>query len=224
MLLTGGTLTLGQKVTLRALVEQFGTAVMPVRVAIRRLTAAGALTIQPNRTICVNSPIRKALAEMVRTRCALEALATETACLEIADSQIEKMQALGERCQRLGGRLKPNANLLGRANRELHFGVYRAARMPQITGLIEELWIQVGPVPSMDKRLGARGLTRREAINQHARLIEKLHSRDPVRGRPAAVADSRQTAHYILRSGFLEQLQRQSSAHPSRHRTGVHRP
>jgi DNA-binding GntR family transcriptional regulator len=205
-LLMAGALAPGQKLTLRGLADRFGTSVMPVRDAVRRLTAAGGLVVQANRTIRVNAPSSSAFAEMIRIRCALEGLATEVSCSELSFSQVHRLRKLVQRYEILGKRPHPNPTLLARANRDLHFSVYRAARMPQLLALIEGLWIQVGPVLSMIMRQTSHGLNRRDAIDHHTRLIESLQQGDAVRARQAVVADIRQTGTLILRSGFLDAL------------------
>jgi len=48
-----GDLAPGQAVTIQGLVERLASGMTPVREAIRRLTAEGALTLQGNRRLCV---------------------------------------------------------------------------------------------------------------------------------------------------------------------------
>ena len=43
----------GEKITLRELTSAFGTSLMPVREAVQRLAAEGALEVLPNRAIRV---------------------------------------------------------------------------------------------------------------------------------------------------------------------------
>lgn len=43
----------GEKITLRQLTSAFGTSLMPVREAVQRLAAEGALEVLPNRAIRV---------------------------------------------------------------------------------------------------------------------------------------------------------------------------
>ncbi len=51
--LIAGTFRPGEPVTLRQLVQSLGTSVMPVRSAIARLIAEGALDMLPNRSVIV---------------------------------------------------------------------------------------------------------------------------------------------------------------------------
>lgn len=206
MLLLTGALQPGQKLTLRALAEQFGTSMMPIRDATRRLTAEGGLQMFANRTIHVNSPNPSKFAELIRIRCALEGLATEVACRQITPGELLKLKHHAQRFDKEGHKPRPNPTLLARVNRDLHFGVYRAARMPQLLEMIEGLWIQVSPAISATLRHATRGITQWESFTHHAKLIDSLTKRDPVRARQAVVADIRDTGSFILRSGALEFL------------------
>ncbi len=205
-LLLTGAMQPKQKLTLRALAEQFGTSIMPVRDAVRRLTAEGGLQMLPNRTIVVNAPSAAQFAEMIKIRCALEGLATENACRQITPAELHKLRHHAQRFDKEGHKPRPNPTLLARVNRELHFGVYRAARMPLLLEMIEGLWIQVAPAISSTLRHATRGITQWESFDHHNKLIESLTRRDAVRARQAVVADIRDTGTFILRSGALEFL------------------
>lgn len=205
-LLLTGALQPGQKLTLRALADQFGTSMMPIRDAIKRLTAEGGLQMHANRTIRVNSPTPVKFAELIKIRCALEGLATEVACRQITAVELMKLKHHAQRFEKEGHKPRPNPTLLARVNRDLHFGVYRAARMPQLLDMIEGLWIQVTPSISATLRHTTRGITQWESFTHHAKLIDSISRRDPARARQAVVADIRDTGSFILRSGALEFL------------------
>ena len=46
----------------------------------------------------------------------------------------------------------PDAGRLIRLNKEFHFAVYKASRMPVALQMIEGLWLQIGPVLNFDLR------------------------------------------------------------------------
>ncbi|UOD49218.1 GntR family transcriptional regulator [Orrella daihaiensis] len=206
MLLLTGALQPGQKLTLRALADQFGTSIMPIRDAIRRLTAEGGLQMHTNRTISVNAPTPAKFGEIIKIRCALEGLAAEVACRQMTQTELMKLRHHAQRFEKEGHKARPNPTLLARVNRDLHFGVYRAANMPQLLEMIESLWIQVTPAISSTLRHATRGVKQWESFAHHAKLIDSLSRRDGVRARQAIVADIRDTGSFILRSGALEFL------------------
>lgn len=211
-LLMTGALEPGQKLTLRGLAQQFDTSVMPVRDAVRRLTVEGGLQMFPNRTIRVNCPSPARFAEIVKVRCALEGLATETACRQMRNEELIKIRHLAARFEKQGMKPRSNPTLVSRINRDLHFGVYRAARMPLLLEMIEGLWVQVAPALSLTMRHTTRGVTQWESFTHHAKLIESLVTHDAARAKQAIIADIRDAGAFILRSGALELLQQQSSA------------
>lgn len=203
-LLITGAISPGEKLTLRGLAEQFGTSVMPVREAVSRLSAEGGLTILANRTVRVSCPNPTVFAELVKIRCALEGLATEVACKQLSQNKLQRIRQAVLRFERQGTKPRPNPTLLSRTNRDLHFTIYRAAQMPRLFDLIEGLWVQVAPAVSLTLRHATRGIIQWDAFDHHARLLDSLINRDPVRARQAVVADIRSTGAFILKTGVLD--------------------
>lgn len=203
-LLITGAIAPGEKLTLRGLADQFGTSVMPVREAVSRLSAEGALTILPNRTVCVSCPNASVFAELIKIRCALEGLATEVACKQLSQTKLLRIRQAVLRFERQGTKSRPNPTLLSRTNRDLHFTIYRAAQMPRLFDLIEGLWVQVAPAISLTLRHATRGIIRWDSFDHHSRLLESLTSRDPARARQAVIADIRSTGAFILKTGVLD--------------------
>lgn len=199
-----GKLLPGQKLTLRSVADQFGTSMMPVRDAVRRLTAEGGLQMFPNRTIRVNSPSPEKFSEILKIRSSLEGLATEIACRQISDATVQKIKGLVEQFEKEGQKPRPNPTVLSRINRDLHFTVYRAAKQPLLLDMIESLWVQVAPALSLTMRYTTRGVSQWESFQHHARLAQSLARRDPTKARQAIVADIRDAGAFILRSGALE--------------------
>lgn len=203
--LIAGTLVPAQKLTLRALALEFGTSVMPVRDAVRRLCAQGGLQLNPNRTIQVNAPDSHQFEEMLKIRIALEGLACESAVKRMKDAEIARIRQLEQRFEREAVRLRPNPEVLARVNRDFHFAIYRASHMPQLVNLIESLWVKISPVFTLAIRHTAQALTMRDSLRHHTRLIESIGKRDATRARQALAADIREAGDLILRSGLLAQ-------------------
>jgi DNA-binding GntR family transcriptional regulator len=218
-----GKLLPGEKLTLRAVADQFGTSMMPVRDAVRRLTAEGGLQMFPNRTIRVNSPSPEKFSEILKIRSSLEGLATEIACRQISDAAIQKIQVLVTQFENEGQKPRPNPTVLSRINRDLHFGVYRAAKQPLLLDMIESLWVQVAPALSLTMRYTTRGVSQWESFQHHARLAQSLKRRDPVRARQAIVADIRDAGAFILRSGALEMISTTAPSAPNKPKRIRHR-
>ena len=75
--------------------------------------------------------------------------------------------------------------------------------MPALFGLIEGLWLQIGPVLNLDLRSGPERLKALAAHEHHAHLVAALESRDGVAARRALVGDIESAADYILSLGRL---------------------
>ena len=223
MLLMTGALAPGQKLTLRGLAEQFGISVMPVRDAVRRLTAEGGLQMFPNRTIRVNSPTPERFIEIVKIRCALEGLATETACRQLNRSTVQKIARYARRFEREGLKARADSTLVSHINRDLHFTLYRGSNMPHLLDMIESLWIQVAPALSLTMRHTTRGVTQWESFTHHAKLVDSLNAKDCTRAKQAIVADIKDAGAFILRSGALEAIQEDILASKSRMSRSQHR-
>jgi DNA-binding GntR family transcriptional regulator len=89
-----GELAPGQAVTIQGLVEALGTGITPVREAIRRLTAEGALEFKGNRRVCVPELTAKHLAELAFARSAMEPHLAEIATAKVQAADIDALEAM----------------------------------------------------------------------------------------------------------------------------------
>jgi DNA-binding GntR family transcriptional regulator len=192
----------GEKVTLRQLTSAFGTSLMPVREAVQRLAAEGALEVLPNRAIRVPLMTKARVHEILRIRLTLEGMAVDEAAQRIQPDTIKQLEALNDAFNEEMRTHHESARMF-RANKELHFAIYRAAEMPVLLGIIENLWLQIGPF--LHFALGLRG---REAMSKYApdchhRLIEAMLQRDSTAAREALAGDLRGAVELMLRLGNL---------------------
>jgi DNA-binding GntR family transcriptional regulator len=193
----------GEKVTLRQLTGAFGTSLMPVREAVARLAAEGALEVLPNRAIRVPVMTKARFREILRLRLALEGMAVEQAAARIDTRALDELVALNRAFSEEMRRKRNDSARMFRANKEFHFTVYRAAAMPVLLGIIENMWLQIGPVLHFSLGVRGREATSRFAPDCHDRLIEALRRRDGAAGREALAGDLGGAAELILRLGNL---------------------
>ncbi len=143
MMLMAGHVVPGQKLPLRPLAEEFDTSLMPVRDALNRLVADGALELSSSRTIRVPDMSDERLIELHEIRRSLEGLAAEYATPHISVSSIDRMQELiGEMAEAL--KVDDFDTYIAR-HFSFHFTLYAAAERETLLGLIDRLWLQVGP-------------------------------------------------------------------------------
>lgn len=201
--LMAGQVRPGEKLTLRQLAGALGTSPMPVRDAVRRLAAEGALEALPNRAIRVPVMTKSRFRELRRIRLLLEGLAVEEATPLIKEEAIDRLAELNEAFTRELHKDPPDLARMFRANKDLHFAVYEAAAMPVLLGTIETFWLQVGPMLLLSLRMRAEDRLRFPGPACHDRLIKALRARDAVAARAALTDDLMWAGDLILSHGNL---------------------
>lgn len=174
LLLMGGHVVPGQKLPLRPLAEEFNTSLMPVRDALNRLVADGALELSSSRTIRVPDMSEDRLLELHEIRRALEGLAAEYATPNISKAAIDRMQQLiGEMAEALAA---SDYDAYMQCHYSFHFTIYGAADRPTLLAMIDMLWLQVGPW----FRQGIERANRQRGDSNagHEQIVAALRARD----------------------------------------------
>lgn len=138
-----GDLAPGQKVTLQGITTALQTGMTPVREAIRRLTAEGALTLHENRRISVPELSLSQLDEVAYARLALEPRLAEFALERMTAADIDTLAAIDAGIDRAIGAGDVQGYLFG--NHRFHFMIYQLAESPILLSLTASLWLRVGP-------------------------------------------------------------------------------
>lgn len=125
----------GDAVSLRGLAEMLGTSMTPVREAVRRLVAEGALEDMPNRSLRVPDLPEARIRELWRARLSLEGLALDLAMDRMTDAARAELSAIL-------AREGPQPDL--QQNYDFHLTLYRQSESTVILPLIEALWLQYG--------------------------------------------------------------------------------
>ncbi len=133
----------GEQLTLRDLAAALGTSMMPVRDAMVRLVAEGALELLPNRTTALPLMTRDRLRQLYRIRIALEVMLVEGAAHRVSAADLATLAALTERME--ADRRGSDVTGFVAHNQEFHFIIYRAANESVLFRMMETLWLQVGP-------------------------------------------------------------------------------
>jgi DNA-binding GntR family transcriptional regulator len=193
----------GEVVTLRTLATAIGTSPMPVRDALRQLMIEQAIELLPNRTFRVPLMDRGRFTELCDIRIEVEGVAVERAVRSITDEEIRLAAQVSASFNKECEAKKPNPSKLIALNKNLHFSVYSAARMPILLQLIEGLWTQMGPVFNLDTRPGNERIANRVPCEHHEHLLEALRARDAAAARKALAADINSVAEYIFAGNVL---------------------
>ncbi len=182
----------GQTVTITALAESFGVSAMPVREALQRLTAAGALTIVAGRSVGIPKLSVERLLDLKRVRLTIEGLAAEWASARVTPAMLARLDHLIAAMSRS---IHSDSSSFMPANREFHFTVYAASGSETLLAIIENLWLQIGPYLSLLRGSG----NWRHANQQHQALCRALQRGDGGAARAAIEADIEEAAALLLR-------------------------
>jgi DNA-binding GntR family transcriptional regulator len=151
LILDGG-IAPGQLVTIQGLAEAFHVSAMPVREALKRLTAANALTIVSGRSIGIPPLTLERLTDLRNVRIHVEGRATSWAAKHVDEETIVELRELLAQMEQATASGDTKAYL--QANRAFHFTIYRAAQSVTLTGIIENLWLQIGPYLNLLRESG----------------------------------------------------------------------
>jgi DNA-binding GntR family transcriptional regulator len=146
-LILDGSIVPGEMVTVQSLADAFGVSPMPVREALRRLTAANALTVVSGRSIGIPALSRERLTDLRNVRFEIEAFAAGWASQRRSEADIAIFARDLDALERANGADDVKAYL--RANYTFHFAIYRAAGSETLLKIIKDLWLQISPYFNM---------------------------------------------------------------------------
>ncbi|WP_437879927.1 GntR family transcriptional regulator [Pseudomonas sp. LRF_L74] len=134
----------GERLKIRDLASEWGTSPMPVRAALLRLVAEGALEGEPQRSVRVPDLDRERFQHILQTRLSLEGMAVELAAERIGPDEIAILRDCLERMQSAIEERQVDTYL--QVNSLFHLTLYRACDNPVLLRMIESLLLQVGPL------------------------------------------------------------------------------
>ena len=167
-----GDLAPGQGVTIQGLIDSLGAGMTPVREAIRRLIAEGALEFQGNRRVSVPVLTAENISELILARQWLDPhltlRATERATLQDLDDLTHVDEDLDAAIRT--GDLRQYLEL----NYRFHKHIYSIALAPILTDMADGLWLRFGPsLRVVCGRLGTQNLP-----DKHKEILAAMHARD----------------------------------------------
>lgn len=182
--ITVGRFLPGERLKIRQVAADLGVGLMPVRAALQRLAAEGAVVNVPNAGVTVPRLSVPEFDDLKNMRMLLEGEAAERGCLRLDAKGVRTMQQL---CKRMDRALKAGnpADYLA-ANEDFHVLLYRAAGSPMLFHLIDTLWLRAGPISNQlfDTPQAATVLN-----DAHADLVRALAARDSTGVRRAVERD-----------------------------------
>ena len=133
----------GERLNIRALAAMLGTSATPVREALSRLAADGAIELVPNQSVRVPLFSRERFEELKLIRMAVEGLATEQAAARITGEEIEAIERSLTRYIAAAHAQRGDRSLA--FSKQFRFAIYTAAHMPTLLRVIEGLWTRCAP-------------------------------------------------------------------------------
>ncbi|QFS83557.1 HTH-type transcriptional regulator McbR [Roseivivax sp. THAF40] len=178
---TRGEFAPGDVVSLRDLAAQLGTSMTPVREAVRRLVAEGALVDTPSRTLMVPPFNASRITDLKAARLALEALVLEGAMARMTDADIAALEAMLDDAGADG--ILPDLEL----NYAFHFALYRISGSEVLVPLIEALWMQYGAYLNLVIREHSAQTI--DEHRHHREIVAALKAGDMATARAALIRD-----------------------------------
>ena len=178
-----GSIKPGEVLTLRGLAKKFAVSVMPIREAVRRLTAEGALSISPSGRIFTPKLTNERIEELASVRALLEPELASKALPRVHNALIDRLVLINSTIDQMIA--KKDANGYVRSNLEFHRTLYLRAQAPSTLALVETVWLQF--VPTM--RALYEEIPRNQAPNYHRKILSTLRVGDEPGLRLAVRAD-----------------------------------
>ena len=142
--ITVGRFLPGERLKIRHVAADLGVGQMPVRAALQRLAAEGALVNVPNAGVTLPVLSAPELDDLLQMRMLLEGEAAERGSLRLDAAQLTSLHGLCERMALALGQGDGTDYLA--ANEDFHVLLYRAAGSPLLFELIDKLWLKAGPI------------------------------------------------------------------------------
>lgn len=202
-LLMSGRMAPGEKISLRQTAEVLGVSIMPVREAVSRLVADGALEVTPNRAVRVRLMTATQFRDLTQARIAIEGHAAATAAQNRNAADVKAISRAEAAMRSESRAAKPDLPRAVEFNKSFHFAVYEASHSPILVDIIRALWLKVGPVINLDLRANPERLAKGDAVRFHARVLAAIKAGDAAGARDGIAADINNAAEVILSRGGL---------------------
>ena len=167
-----GDLAPGEPVTIQGLTERLHAGMTPVREAIRRLIAEGALEFQGNRRVSVPLLSADNVTELIVARQWLDPYLTQRAAIRATARDLARLTALDRQLDAAiaTGNLRAYLEL----NYSFHKAIYVIAEAPILADLADGLWLRFGPsLRVVCGRMGTQNLP-----DKHKAMLKAMQADD----------------------------------------------
>lgn len=156
----------------RGLAQTLGVSQTPIRAALGRLAAEGALQIESKRRVEIPAMTSARFEDLLKCRMLLEPEAARLSIDAIDAGRLARLKVIDKRLEAA----LANGDVVGymESNHAFHFAIYQANPFETLNQLIETLWLQFGPyMRLLYGRVGTAAL-----VDQHHLAIAAIEARD----------------------------------------------
>jgi DNA-binding GntR family transcriptional regulator len=190
----------GAGLSTRSLAAELGVSQMPVRDALSRLAAEGAVAIRSKRRIEPPEMSEARFTDLLQCRLLLEPEAAALALPNIGQPLLKRLKEIDAA---LDAAIEAGDVIAYmECNFAFHFGIYRANRRATLNRLIETLWLQFGPF--MRVVYGRYGTAK--LVDQHQVALKAIAAGDADGLRVAIAGDITDGMGLIGRSKWAEEV------------------
>lgn len=161
-----------QPLTLRGIARAHGVSMTPAREALRRLVAEGALTLSSSGRVATPELSNERIEELAALRALIEPELASRALPRAHLALIDRLAAINAANAEAVAKQDPVAYI--RTNLEFHRTLYLRAQAPAMLGLLETVWLQLGPTM---RALYTR-VARNEPPRHHRAILAALRAGD----------------------------------------------
>lgn len=194
--LVTGRMAPGHELSTRSLAQELGVSQTPVRDALSRLAADGALEIRAKRRVRVPAMTSARFDDLLRCRLLLEPEAAARALPFIDAERLARLRAVDAAIDAAIDADDADAYMTN--NHAFHFTLYRAQDGRTMTQLIDTLWLQFGPF----MRLVYSQLPRRIVNDRHQEAIGAIAAKNAAALRAAIAADISEGMELVRKTGL----------------------
>ena len=188
-----GEISPGQAFTLRGIAAEFGVSTTPVREALKRLAAEGALSISVTGRFQTPELSSDRIEELASLRALIEVELASRALPRAHMALVERLQVINNSIS--VAVVKADAVTYIRTNLEFHRTLYLRAQAPAMLATVETVWLQLGP--TMRALYGK--LQRKDPPVNHRLILAALKAGDEPSLRVAVRADVTQGLRMLAR-------------------------
>jgi DNA-binding GntR family transcriptional regulator len=194
--LVTGRMSPGHELSTRSIAAELGVSQTPVRDALSRLAAEGAVSIRSKRRVRVPPMTSERFDDLLNCRVTLETEAAALALPHLTAQHVEQLKKIDAELDAAIASGDPDAYMS--ANYRFHFTLYRASGRATLIQLIETVWLQFGPfMRVVYGRLGNAHLH-----DNHQAAIKEILAKDEAALRQTIESDITDGMALIKRTGL----------------------